>query len=411
MSGGYPLHDGQWDVFTCKARHRYVVCGRGWGKTHEGLAEVGEAATDKQRAREGMEIVYVGPSYRQTKAIAWKRLKAMFPRNLIRGKPHETDLALTLKWGPTIRLMGSDNLNISRGMDIHFLVLDEFAFQKEGVWEVAEGCLRTQLDRALIITTPNGPNHAFELWQSVQNDPEWQTFQKPTWDNPFHDAKGLERRKQRLARVVFDQEYGASFAALKGAIYGDFSVARNVRPVEIIPNGGEVFIGQDFNAGNINAVVGQRVGDAIHIVDEIITRTHIYDHIDALQTYMRRKGLDHRAVPVYVDSSGEYNATSKQTSDNVLMRKAGFRTMHDKHNPAVIDRIHSVQSLILNGAGTVRLLVNGRCAELQRCLLNQKFNQYGKPDKLGGLDHLPDALGYAVWAYFPIRPNGRARAV
>lgn len=411
----YPLHAAQAEVYNSPARHRFVVYGRGGGKTHGALASLAQAVTSPYAAELGdrYEAVYVGPSYRQAKRIVWKRLKALFPRHLLAKKPHETDLQLVLKWGPTITLMGADNIDASRGQDLHFAILDEHAFYPAGVWEALEGGLRTQRDRALIITTPNGPNHAWELWQSVQGDSEWATFQAPTWANPHHDAVGLEKKRQRLARNVFDQEYGAKFEAQKGAVYSDFDQSRHLGAVEL-DHGAPVYVGQDFNAGHYCAVICQKRGASIVVVDEVITTTHIYDHLERLKAYLSARGVDfRRGATVFCDSSGGYNVTGRKqgSADETLFAQAGFITKHDSQNPPIIDRVHSVQSLLLSGSGEVRMVISERCRELRTAMLSQKWSQWGnRPEKAHGWDDVTDALGYAVWGLFPIRPQGFARS-
>lgn len=415
------LHPGQWQVAQDAARFRYLVCGRGWGKDHFAISDLLKAVTSPRALQLGGQYFapYVGPSLKQVRAIAWERIKAAIPPRYIRGKPHETNLEIRLKWGPKIALFGSDNVDGLRGPDIHHLVVTEFAFCRPELWTAVRPGLRTSADRALLITTPDGPNHAFELWTSVEGDAQWARYQKPTWDNPFHDRAGLDEARRNLSRQQFDQEYGADFAALNGSIYCDFSIGRNVHakhpitgePLEI-DRGDEVLIGQDYNAGFIAAVLGRRVGDEIWITDEILTQTTIFDHADAVKDFLQRKGINHeRQASLFSDASGEYNASNKETSDNVVMRKAGFKVKHDRQNPKVMDRIHAVQALILNGAGRVRLYVHPRCKETIRCLQTQQWNQWGKPDKAKGLDHFPDALGYLVNATFPLKAAGHARSI
>lgn len=405
----YPLHAAQMDIVQAPARHVFAVCGRGFGKTHATGAIIGsELTSDYARELGGQyEAYYVAPSYKLAKRIVWKRIKALFPRHLLAKPPHETDLRIETAWGPSLTLIGADNIDSGRGPDSHLLVIDEFAFCPDGTWEAFEPSLRTQRDRAVIITTPNGPNHAWSLWQSVQGDPEWATFQLPTWANPFHDARGLERRKARLARNVFDQEYGAQFEAQKGAVYSDFSQPLHVKPVEF-ERGVEIVVGQDFNAGHYCAIVTQKRGTSLVVLDELVTTTQLFDHINKLKRYFEARGIDWRtAVVVATDASGDYNATSRATADARLLREAGFRTRHDAKNPPVIDRVHGVQSLLLSGTGEVRFAMSPRCTELRVAMLSQKWSAWGnRPEKKGGLDDVTDALGYAAWDQFPMRPDG-----
>lgn len=411
MAQRYPLHPGQYDVFRSRARFRYVVCGRGWGKTHVAIACILEAVTSPG-VGDGFEAYYIARTHKSARKTVWKRLKRAIPKEWIRGKPHETNLEITLKNGATITLMGSDALDSIRGQDINFCVIDEFAFCKPDTWHVIRPCLRRPSDRAIIITTPNGPNHAFELWNKVKGQRSWAAFTKPTWDNPFHDREGVNEDREVMPRTLFEQEYGASFAALKGAVYCDFSPDRNVllmpQKVDLTR---EIFVGQDYNGGNYSAVIGQVHGDELYILDELVTPTTIHDHAAALIGWFEDRGIrDWRErVTVFADTSGEYNKTTGLTADNRIMRKAGFRTKGDPQNPPVLNRVYAVQALIYNGAERVRLHLNPSCKQLQHCMLNQVWNAWGKPDKAAGLDHLPDALGYMVHGLFPLRV-GRTRS-
>lgn len=409
----YPLHAAQMDIVRAPSRHVFAVCGRGFGKTHAAGAIIGTELTSEYARELGgqYEAYYVAPSYKLAKRIVWKRIKALFPRHLLAKAPHETDLRIETAWGPSLTLIGADNIDGNRGPDSHLLILDEFAFCPDGTWEAFEPSLRTQRDRAIIITTPNGPNHAWSLWQSTQGDPEWSTFQLPTWSNPFHDARGLERRRARLARNVFDQEYGAQFEAQKGAVYSDFSQPLHIKPVEL-DRSSEIVVGQDFNAGHYCAVITQRRGPAMVVLDELVTTTQMFDHIARLKGYFERAGINWRTqVLIATDASGDYNATSRVTADSRLLREAGFRTQHDAKNPPVIDRVHCVQGLLLTGTGEVRFAMSPRCTELRVAMLSQKWSPWGnKPEKKGGLDDVTDALGYAAWHHFPMRPDGYARS-
>ncbi len=412
------LHAGQGEVYRSSARFRYVCCGRGWGKTHLAMAEVLRVVTTDPRARSGQrgfEVLYVGPTRNQVRAIAWEWLKSMIPEDwLVKGRFNETLMEAQLVWGPKIQLVGADKLRAQRGRSVNFAVLDEFAHMREGIWKAVRPTLRTRGDRALIITTPNGPNHAFELWNQVQQDQRWKVWTKPTWSWTGADKDNIEEAKETLSRVDFEQEYGANFAALSGAVYCDFSVD-NVVPVELdrrLP----LAIGQDFNARNYSTVFGQLHGDELWVVDEMLTSTTLQDHIAALQRKLVAMGYpdfrDVQRVTFYTDASGEYNRTSEKTpmSDGRLMRQAGFMCRGPQQNPAVLDRVRVVQGLIRNANGRRRLLVNPRCAELKRCLMNQVWTRWGKPDKVAGLDHFPDALGYLSWGLFPLKKGGYAEA-
>jgi len=404
------LHRGQWEVSQSPAQFRFVLCGRGWGKDHLAISATLEAVTGP-RARPGFLAGYIGPSHQQVRAIAWERFKSVIPRKYLRRKPHETNLEFEFKWGPILRLAGSDRPDSLRGPDIHNLVITEFAFCKKELWKALRPGLRTRHDRAMIITTPDGPNHCYELWNRTQGDPAWAHWQKATWDRPDHDRATVEEGRRTLARAAFDQEFGAKFEALVGAIYGDFSLEANVLKKEIeLPRNTEIYVGQDYNAGLYSAVIGFELDDDLYITDELITRGSPLRHIAALQKFFEDRRIDwRRDVTIFADSSGEYNVTGAgkgAKADNVLMRSHGFHTSHDGQNPRVIDRVHGLQAQILNAEEERHLFVNERCREFIDCMLTQVWGKQGSPDKKKGKDHLPDAAGYFVWGLRPLLDRG-----
>ncbi|HYD53440.1 MAG TPA: hypothetical protein VEA99_12465, partial [Gemmatimonadaceae bacterium] len=151
---------------------------------------------------------------------------------------------------------------------------------------------------------------------------------------------------------------------------------------------------------------------------ELHTTTTLMDHIAGLQRLLGSLGVDWRdgrRVTVITDSSGEYNATTAKSntpkSDSRYFREAGFATQAAPTNPHVIDRVRTLQGLIRNATGRRRFFVHPRCSETKRCLMNQVWTKWGKPDKSGGLDHFPDAAGYLAWWLFPLRPRNTARSL
>lgn len=405
------LHPGQWEIAQDDTKFQFLVCGRGWGKDHFAIFRICEAIST---AGPGFRVCYVGPSHDQIRDIAWDRLKDAIPEHFIIGKPHETRLEIRLRWGPLIQLRGSDNVLRGRGPDNNLLIVTEYAHCRPEVWPALSPTLRFREDRALIITTPSGPNHAYEHFRAVQGNKLWKTWQKPTRENPLHDAEKLASDFAWWSRQLYNQEYEAQFLSNVGAVYHDFSpLLHVVAGLELDLKIPQYIVGQDFNAGHYCAVIGQlrptptHLGPGrIEIVDEVVTRTHIWDHLKSLREYFGAKQIDHRTrVVVFTDASGDYNATSKVTADVNLFKKDGFRCMHDPQNPPQIDRVHAVQSGLLPGDGKPRLVISDRCPELQYALMRQKWGEYGKPEKKGGLDDNTDSLGYLVWGVAPIRPR------
>ena len=74
-----------------------------------------------------------------------------------------------------------------------------------------------------------------------------------------------------------------------------------------------------------------------------------------------------------------------------------------RSNPPIKDRVQTLQALLENSKGWVRLEIHARCRRLIECLELQSYDEKtGDPDKQNGYDHLNDALGYLVFREFSI---------
>jgi hypothetical protein len=83
------------------------------------------------------------------------------------------------------------------------------------------------LDRrgwALLISTPRGKGWYYDLFRRGQGqDPDYESWNHPSWTNPFLDRDLIELERGRLPERVFRQEYGGEFLEGSGQVF------RNVR--------------------------------------------------------------------------------------------------------------------------------------------------------------------------------------
>jgi phage terminase large subunit-like protein len=71
---------------------------------------------------------------------------------------------------------------------------------------------------AMFITTPNGPNWFFRLFQKASGD-GWERWQRPTGDNPIIKPHELQSAKAESGPRAFAQEYEAQFTEEEGAVF------------------------------------------------------------------------------------------------------------------------------------------------------------------------------------------------
>lgn len=198
----------------------------------------------------------------------------------------------------------------------------------------------------------------------------------------------------------YRQEFEASFEAAQARVYDAFVREHNVTELKDVLHA-PLLIGMDFNIAPMTAVVAQRAGDELHVVNEIVldnsNTTEMMQELNRL--YGLRKGI------VHPDPSGNQRRTSAPVgqTDFALIRQAGW-PVYDQIRPyPVVDRINTVNAMLCNAQGRRRLLIAPNCKHLIRALECLTYKPGEKfVDKSTGLDHVCDALGYLIMAVFPM---------
>ena len=221
------LHPGQTEVFQDLARYKVVAAGRRFGKSFLAAVTlfVEGGRTEKTRS-DGVvvdllleKVYYVAPTFTQGKEIIWPVLKEL-GRDLIE-QSYENEASLRLVNGRTINIKGADRPDSLRGTGLSYVVMDEYAFMKEEVWEMI---IRPQLARveggALFIGTPDGKNHFHDLYQHAQNDTTgvWKAWHFMSLHNPHLPAAEIEEMRASMSAERFRQEAEASFESGGGVL-------------------------------------------------------------------------------------------------------------------------------------------------------------------------------------------------
>ncbi len=222
-------------------------------------------------------------------------------------------------------------------------------------------------------------------------------------DNPHLPQDFIERLEANYDPSLLKAYLLGEFTNLTtGQVYDRFDRAKHV--TTDIPDVSDepLRIGVDFNIGNMSAVIGVRLGNKLLLIDEI-SGAHDTDAM-AQQIQQRAEG---RKVYIYPDASGGNRSTNASRTDIQILESYGFSNQSPKANPPVRDRVASVQALLENGKGEVRLQVSANCKRTIECLELQSYTESGGPDKDAGYDHMNDALGYLIYRDFSML-NARA---
>ncbi|OAS04631.1 terminase [Pseudomonas putida] len=408
--------------FQRNARFRDAVCGRRFGKTFLGKAEMRRAA--RLAAEWGVsvedEIWYAAPTQKQARRVFWRRLKQAIPREWRECKPNESDMLITLKSGHLIRCVGLENYDDLRGSGLFFVLVDEWADCKWAAWEevlrpmlstceyVIPGVGKCKGGHALRIGTPKGFNHCFDTYRDGQPDgePDHKSWLYTSLQGGNVPAEELDAARRKMDPRTFRQEYEASFENYAGVVYYTFSRSES-RTSERIKPGEALHIGMDFNVMKMAAVV-YVVRDGLPLaLDEFHSVRDTPEMIEKIKARFPGHG-----IAVYPDASGQ-NTSSKNASESdlSLLRKAGFTVIVDTHNPSIKDRVNSVNAMLLNSYGERRMKVNmDQCPQLTLCLERQTYDKHGDPDKdpKKGHDHMNDAAGYFIAKRYPINVDTTA---
>ena len=254
-------------------------------------------------------------------------------------KKNESELSVELTNGSVIQCSRKVLIMPTRYVVYHYpqLIIDEAAYVKREAWEmVLRPALSDQGGPAWFITTPAGLNWFHDLWEAAEDQPDWSTHSYTTIEGGNVPAEEIEAAKRTLDERTFRQEYLASFETLTGRVYPDFGID-NISD-DVKDTGGEILLGCDFNVGVMAGVLGSRVGDTLHIWDEVALKQ---SNTDEMCMYLQKK-FPHREIVAYPDPTGSARKTSAAgETDHGIIRKYGFKCISPKHPWAVKDKINS----------------------------------------------------------------------
>lgn len=205
--------------------HRYsvVVAHRRFGKTVMTINHLIKMAIENQLMMP--RYAYVAPYRNQAKTIAWEYLK--YYTSVIEGiKVNESELYIELPSkhkdcaGARIYVGGTDKPDNLRGGYFDGVILDEYAFQKPSVFtEIIRPALSDHKGWAIFISTPNGQNHFYEVYQKALKDKRWYCCMYRADESGLFDEGGrlgpaeLEEMKADMNEIAIRQELYCDFTA------------------------------------------------------------------------------------------------------------------------------------------------------------------------------------------------------
>lgn len=242
-------HPGQKDFLLQPAKTKVLACGRRWGKTDACAAQVlmallGPAPTS---------TLLLAPTLTQA-SILFDRVVNLVERGAdigifesagkVKYSPHPTlrlgEHRVTARSGHIPRAL--------RGMEATDIIIDEAAFVPEAlVHEVAMPMLATTNGRLTLISTPNGRNHFYRMFELGQRSEHgvWSST-APSTQNPYVSQRFLDVTRELISERAFAVEYEARFEDSVGRVFRAEAIEKALVTGWSQPSVGEIKIGVDW---------------------------------------------------------------------------------------------------------------------------------------------------------------------
>jgi len=379
------------------------VAGRKFGKSTLALAELLRSAQTKKNN------VYVAPTYKMARNTLWMdHIEKFVPQEMIKEK-NNTDLSLKLVNGNGISLYGADNPDRLRGLNIDFVVLDEFQDIKPDSWElVIEPNLLSTKGRALFMGTPKGLRNILCEQYRIK-DKSFSSYHFTSYDNPLNSRELLDSRKKRLIEAgkvdVWNQEYMAMFTEIAGLVYKNWDPSIHIKDMDIAD--GSFGISIDRGVKNPSAVgfyyCYEKGGETrIHLFDEIYESE--LSSIALVEKIRNKMGNRYFAWKVCDPSARDFMSTA---ADMGLVIQPANRQIGGNKGGWVLNGISLCQDWLSRSKidGQPKFTVSPRCKnfihEIETYIWDEQpdreRNEKDRPRKLN--DHAVDQWRYFICSF------------
>lgn len=170
--------------------------------------------------REVGAYYYIFPTCAMGKKIIWDsiitndgdRFLDYIPRNLVTSS-NSKEMKITLNNGSSIQIGGSDHYDSLMITNPRGVVFSEYALHDPKAYQYIDTILTANDGWALVLSTPKGKNHLWELYQIALNSDEWFLL-KLTVEDTNHISLGeieKERTEGFMSEDAIQQEYYTSF--------------------------------------------------------------------------------------------------------------------------------------------------------------------------------------------------------
>lgn len=306
------ISDNKYKFVTVAAGRQ---CGKSWALDRYGVA--------LSCSKEKKEILWITPTHGQS-GDAFDRVLALCEGNdlILESTKSNSSRVIQFYTGTVIKFMSAERYENLRGKHPDYLILDEFAFFKEGAWKRAiSPYLIANKDLVVVAaSTFNGKDDFYEFYERGLSEefPSYVTHKLHYNMNPAVNIDFINEQKLILPKAVFEVEYEGIPMFGVSSVFGEYSAVQTLdKWAKATPN---VYYGIDVASGgetgdstiltiinsNSQVVLIEEINES-GMVDQAKAIKYILDKYAHVEGYVETNGL----------GLGLYNILQKHTSLNV----------------------------------------------------------------------------------------------
>ena len=406
-----------------------VVAGRGGGKTEIARRKIVYSLAIKKKWPDPMYF-YSLPTYPQAKKVAWKPLLNLIPMEWIKGynpKKHKksmekedltgvsvSDMCITTVFGSCLYVVGMDKPHRIEGLLFDGGIIDESSDQKPGTFKLS--LLPTLTHRnpfcwRIGVPKRDGAGRVefrafFE--KGLRGEAGIKSFHWASEEILTEEQRNS--KKDIMTKEDYDEQYRAMWLEAGGTIYHAYS-ERNVSESAYYRPECEIVVGCDFNVDPMSWTLGHVIDEKLYVFDEIFIKN--INTAKTLNHLFQRFEYHENGFRFFCDASASYRKSNADKTDFIIIKNDRRFSKFKEHqvfffkkNPKLKTRFATVNSLLCNAKGVVKLFIHPKCIHL---IDDMKLMSYKKgtmdPENYEGTDigHISDGLGYKVCRMFPMR--------
>ncbi len=387
------------------AKYRAYVGGFGSGKTFVGCLDL----ITFMAKHPGTRVGYFGPTYPAIRDIFYPTFEEAAHLLGFSVDIKETNKEVSLyragRYYGTVICRSMENPKTIVGFKVSRALCDELDVltrdKANDAWNKIAARMRLSIPGVInsigVTTTPEGFKFVYEKFKQDPTE-SYSMVQASTYENEdFLPPDYISSLKETYPSQLIEAYLGGQFVNLtSGTVYHCYDRKR-CRSNEVIKPGEPLFIGQDFNVGKMASTVFVQRPDGWHVVAELCD---LFDTPDVVQVINERWQDEGHRIIMYPDASGKNRKSNNaSTSDIALLEQAGFDVRVNPSNPAVKDRVLSMNKALEAGKVWVN---DATCPNTARGLEQQAYDKNGEPEKSSGVDHQNDATTYPIAYEMPI---------